>query len=107
MIHNQWLHRNSVLHNTAVINDLLGKSLLRAAFAEEFERGIDNLPNTFIHHCRGTIDRILTAPMEGQKQWYHLIKLARETTDTDTNFNLFSVNGTLQDWIKLPPKGNS
>ena len=89
---------------TLAIHDLSGLSILRQAIQEEFKTGQDTLLDTFTHHFRGTADRILTLPTEGQILWFQLITLARKTTNTDSNFNIFSVNGVLQQWIKLPPK---
>ena len=97
------MHRNDRLHNSPKIDELLGLRPLRTAAVRELRRGPENLPAIYHPYFQLTmLDLLIKTPLD-LRGWFALIKLARETSDTDLHDQL-AMNGKLRKWIGLPQK---
>jgi len=98
-----WMHRNDRLHNSPKIDELLGLEPLRTAAVRELRRCPENLTAIYHPYFQLTmLDLLIKTPLD-LRGWFALIKLARETSDTDLH-DQFSMNGPLRKWIGLPQK---
>jgi hypothetical protein len=101
-----WSHRNNTLHHSKEISDTLhGKEILLEAVTYEFNRGKDELHNNFSPFFSSSFfspHTITQTNTETLRQWFCLIRSAREYSQTDRKDD-FSTTGPLRRWIGLPP----
>jgi hypothetical protein len=100
--HKTWLTRNDILHHTEnVLNKLNGQAILIEAVIYELHRGKDELHEnyspffSFFHP-----ENITHEDTEKLKQWFKVIRTARENRNAD-RIDDFSSNGYLRTWIGL------
>ena len=97
-----WLSRNRIKHDTEAEGTTANTILLRGAITREYTRGYDTLPRTlYSSYFTITLDTLLTTATIYQKQWYTLIKLAREQSHSDI-LDEFSASSSLRAWVGLP-----
>ena len=99
-----WLSRNRIKHDTEQTEGTTPANtiLLRGAITREYTRGYDTLPRTlYSSYFTITLDTLLTTATIYQKQWYTLIKLAREQSHSDI-LDEFSASSSLRAWVGLP-----
>ena len=99
IVHKIWCHRNSILHDKHKIDELSGLSPLQQAITSEFNRGYENLPPTYSSYFHHPLQFILSKPVSYQKQWFLVIRSAREAYDNDIIQDEFSSDGPLRKWI--------
>ena len=101
-----WLSRNRIKHDTEQTEGTTPANtiLLRGAITREYAyTGVRHFTSNFIQQLFHTItlDTLLTTATIYQKQWYTLIKLAREQSNSGT-LDEFSASSSLRAWVGLP-----
>ena len=94
---------NWIKHGTEAEGTTANTILLRNAIAHEYTWGYATLPRTlYSSYFTITLDTsLLTTATIYQKQWYTLIKLAREQSHSDT-LDEFLASSSLCAWVGLP-----
>ena len=91
-----------IKHDTEAEGTTANTILLRGAITREYTRRYDTLPRTlYSSYFKITLDTLLTTATIYQKQWYTLIKLAREQSHSDI-LDEFSASSSLHAWVGLP-----
>jgi Mlc titration factor MtfA (ptsG expression regulator) len=100
-----WTYRNDILHNAQhILDDLNGKATLIEAIRYELHRGKDELHENYSPFFSFfSTDTITQEDIDKLKQWFKIIRLARERTNTHRN-DAFSTPGHLRSWIGLPKR---
>lgn len=100
-----WLHRNDVLHNTEALNMLSGLTTLKLIIATEYNAGSSNLPGVYSTYFHLPLQQLLKKSPNYLKQWFLIIRSARESCAISTRLDEFSSNGPLRTWVGLSPIG--
>ena len=103
-IHQLWIHRNSVLHNTPSIDVISGKEHLIASITSEHEMGIDNLPYVYASYFLLPLQILLSKPVKFQKQWFLIVRSGREASTINPPADQFSNDPSLRRWVGLTTK---
>ena len=101
-----WEHRNEYIHQTNIIEDMEGITILNNTIKKERNKGLSILPMLeFSHLFRLTEDELVAKSTEGKKDWLATVKLARELhEDNNQQHDDFDINNTLRNWIGLPKR---
>jgi len=109
IVHQIWLHRNANLHDSDTINTLSGKDSLLESVTTEYTLGYNDLPHVYSSFFHLPLSSLLQKSSKYLKQWFLLIRSAREAHQPFAVNDAFSINGPLRTWIgltsylKLPP----
>jgi hypothetical protein len=100
MVHAQWKHRNSVLHERDFDGmKRLDGLALRRAIHEQFDLGLDGLDAPDRHFiCRG-IDSVFQLPVSERKAWLAGIKLARATYEEADTSGTSRSRTLMENWV--------
>ena len=101
IIHKIWCHRNTIIHETNKIHSLSGLTPLQQSISLEYEKGYDQFPCSYSSYFHHPLSFILSKPINYQKNWFLIIRSAREAYDIDLIEDDFSSNGPLRKWIGL------
>ena len=100
LIYRQWLHR-SKLNNKGEALDDHTKELIRVAkITDKHKRGQDTLPYRYNSYFFTSLLAILDTSITARQIWYHIIKTARDMTQTD-NYTIFSTSKSLHTWLGI------
>ena len=94
--------RNSVLYETDVIHQVSGIAKLHEAISLEHTRGLGHLHRLYNRYFAIPLATLLSKPVIFQKQWFLVIRTAREATDIFI-YDDFATNPSLHSWVGLPP----
>ena len=97
-----WMNRNHSLHETLVIDHVSGQDQLRNAIILEHALGIKDLPTVYKPYF-SSLPIILSRSIKYQKQWFLVIRSARESSHSFSHYDNFSINASLWSWIDLSP----
>ncbi len=97
-----WMNRNSILHESEAINKVSGLAKLQQAITTEHARGPGHLHRVYNRYFRIPLPSLLTTTVNYQKQWFLVIRAAREATDLFV-YNAFATTPSLRSWVGLPP----
>ena len=97
------MSRNSILHETDAIDRLSGLAQLQQAITAEHSRGPGHLHRVYNRYFRHpTLPALLASSVVAQKEWFLVIRSAREATDLFA-YDAFAISPSLRAWIGLPP----
>jgi len=103
IIYQIWTSRNSILHETDAIDRVSGLAQLQQAITAEHARGPGHLHRVYNRYFRHpTLPALLESSVVAQKEWFLVIRSAREATDLFA-YDAFAISPSLRAWIGLPP----
>ena len=102
IVYQIWIHRNSILHGTEAIHQVSGLAKLQQAITTKHARGPGHLHRVYNSYFSDPLQSLLTSNVNNQKQWFHVIRIARESTDLFA-YDEFATNPSLRAWVGLPP----
>jgi len=102
VIYQIWTSRNAFLHETGAIDRVSGLAQLQQAIAAEHARGPGYLHRVYNRYFRNSLPSLLASSVASQKEWFLVIRTAREATDLFA-CNAFAISPSLRAWIGLPP----
>ena len=88
------MHRNAALHESEAN---------RGAITSENSRGLDSLHRVYAPYFRIPLADLLTRQISYQKQWFLLIRTAREAVDLTFTVAVIG-NPSFRRWIGLLPR---
>jgi hypothetical protein len=94
ILHLIWMHRNAALHESEAN---------RGAITSENSRGLDSLHRVYAPYFRIPLADLLTRQISYQKQWFLLIRTAREAVDITFTVAVIG-NPSFRRWIGLLPR---
>jgi len=97
-----WIHCNYILHETEAIYQVSGLAKLQQAITTEYTRGPGHLHRVYNSYFSTPLQSLLTSTINNQKQWFHVIRIARESTDLFA-YDEFATHPSLRAWVGLPP----
>ena len=101
LIHQIWCHRNTIIHETNKIHSLSGLTPLQQSISIEYEKGYDQFPTSYSSYFHHPLSFILSKHITYQKNWFLIIRSAREAYDSDLVDDEFSSNEPLRRSIGL------
>ena len=101
ILHQLWLQRNEAFHKEDSIFKLSRIHILKTSITNEYIHGLDNLPPLYSSYFQTPLPLLLKKPTKFLKRWFLLIRSARESSDGDCPFDIFTSNGPLRTWVKL------
>ena len=104
LTHQLWLHRNSVLHETSMVESLHGIRYLNNALIFEHKLGLHHFPSNYSQYFSSLLPTLLSKPTRHKKLWFLLIRSGRESCSTYNHIDEFSTNPVLRRWIGLAPR---
>jgi len=102
IIYQEWIRRNSVLHDTDAIIQVSGIAKLHQAISLKHSRGLGHLHRVYNRYFAIPLVTLLSKPISYQKQWFLGIRTAREATYIFV-YDDFATNPSLRFWVDLPP----
>jgi len=97
------MSRNLILHETDAIHCVSGLAQLQQAITAEQSRGPGHLHRVYNRHFgHPTLTALLASPVPSQKEWFLVIRTAREATDLFA-YDAVAISLSLRAWIGLPP----
>ena len=102
IIYQIWTSRNAFLHETGAIDRVSGLAQLQQAITAEHARGPGYLHQVYNRYFRNPLPSLLASSVTSQKQWFLVIRTAREATDLFA-YDAFATSASLRAWIGLPP----
>ena len=103
IVHLIWMHRNAALHESEAHHNNRGATHLPLVITSEHSRGLDSLHRVYAPYFRIPLVDLLNRQISYQKQWFLLIRTARETVD-HTFTVAFIGNPSFRRWIGLLPR---
>ena len=103
ILHQIWLHRNSILHDTSSIDILSGIQILDSAVSQELGTGIDTLPQIYHPYFQHSLSTLLSNATSYKKQWFLVIWTPRESYCNLFPLDTISTNASLRQWIGIIP----
>ena len=105
MITTMWEHRNTFLHQSDIIEDLEGLTILNNTIQMEHNKGLSKLPMLeFSHLFRLSMHELMEKSLEGKKDWLVTVRLGRNLYNDTSSPDEFETNLTLRNWIGLPKR---
>jgi len=92
------IQRNSILHETEAIHQVSGLTKLQQAITTKHTRGPGHLHRVYNSYFSSPLQSILTSTINNRKQWFHVIRIARESTDLFA-YDEFATNPSLLDFL--------
>ena len=89
------MNRNNSLHETEFIEKISGIDQLKTAIILEHALGIQNLPQVYNPYFSSLLS-ILQKSTKYQKQWFLVIRSARESNVSFRHYDNFSTNASLR-----------
>ena len=99
-IHDLWMLRNRTLHDNP-IQSSQGEDHLNFAIKVEHLTGPIGLPKHYSDFFRVPLATLLLKPLAQRKQWFRLIRHAREIQKLPIH-DAFTTNVILRNWVHLP-----
>ena len=99
-IHDLWMLRNRTLHDNP-IQSSQGEDHLNFAIKVEHLTGPIGLPKHYSDFFRVPLATLLLKPLAQRKQWFRLIRHAREIQKLPIQ-DAFTTNVILRNWVHLP-----
>ena len=85
-----------------IVIDDEGISILNEAIKKELDKGLAGLSNDYEQLFTENLDQIFNKSLEDEKEWFCLIREAREETEElDIIIDKFSYPGSMRDWVGL------
>ena len=103
ILHLIWMHRNSALHESEAHQNNRGAIHLPLVITFEHARGLDTLHRVYAPYFRIPLTDLLTRQTSYQKQWFLLIRTAREAVDLTFSVAVIG-NPSFRKWIGLLPR---
>ena len=103
IIYSMWTHRNSSLHDSERINQLSGYNTLLQSITREHQTGLGDLPTIFSSYFHQPLPLLLSRSTYYLKNWFLLIRAARECHQPEIYNDDFSSDGPLRLWVGLKP----
>jgi hypothetical protein len=97
------MHRNTALHESEAHHNNRGATHLPLAITSEHSRGLDSLHRVYAPYFRIALADLLTRQISYQKQWFLLIRTAREAVDLTFTVAVIG-NPSFRKWIGLLPR---
>ena len=97
-----WHNRNQSVHDKAFVDRVSGQDQLKTAIILEHALGIQTLPSVY-HSYFGSLPNLQSQSVKYQKQWFLVIRTARESCGSFRHYDNFSIIPTLRTWIGLSP----
>ena len=94
---------NAALHESEAIDRVHGIDLLDTAITSEFHRGLTDLPTVYAPYFIHSLPLLLSKPSRYKKQWFLIIRSARESSTSYLPPDHFSTTASLRKWIGLTP----
>ena len=101
IIHNIWKIRNDALHSTQRLPQLSGLDTLREAISMEHTQGVADLPPLYTSYFTTPLQTLLTKTPTYLKQWFLVIRSARECFAGTPVLDEFYTNPVLRTWVGL------
>ena len=99
---NTWMHRNSVLHNTPIVELMSGTACLDQALRHEWRLGFNDMPVTIKAMLPDHIETVLQMRVADKKGWLVLLRRTRESQGDNRIQDEFSKEGSsLRKWVGL------
>ena len=98
------MQRNAALHESEAHHNNRGATHLPLVITSEHSRGLDTLYRVYAPYFRIPLaDLLLTRQISYQKQWFLLIRTAREAVDLTFTVAVIG-NPSFRKWIGLLPR---
>ena len=104
VIHQPWMHRNEVLHETEAIDQLSGIEILKEAITYEYNTGLDSLPYVYTPYFTEPLPVILLKSTTYLKRWFLIIRSGREDSCSYPRLDKFYTETCLRSWVGLKKK---
>ena len=103
--HKLWIHRCNHLFEKDEVAELSGLPQLKQAITTEYNLGRGDLPQVYSSFFHTPLQFILNKKITHLKRWFLIVRTAREAHTMVRNFDDFSFDGPLRNWIGLRNNG--
>jgi len=100
-VYSMWEHRNLVMHNTGKITEFSGGKELTVACTFEFSLGCAHLDAIFHPYFDISSSEFTQESADYKRNWFSIIRQAREASGQVTYTDLFSRCQSSRDWVGL------
>ena len=104
VIHQHWMHRNEVLHETEAIDQLSGIEILKEDITYEYNTGLDSLPYVYTPYFTEPLPVIMLKSTTYLKRWFLIIRSGREASCPYPRLDKFYTETCLRSWVGLKKK---
>ena len=101
ILHNIWKMRNDSLHSNQRLSQLSGLETLKIAIQMEHEQGVATLPTLYTSYFSTPLPTLLKKSNTHLKQWFLVIRSAREGFSGAPILDEFYTNPVLRTWVGL------